>query len=115
MNNTEIAWAAGFFDGEGCSSSRANGRGSRNHPSLHVSQNNRDTLERFQAAVGGVGAIYERNNGRHFDWQAQTKESTKKAMEALWPYLGQHKKNQYMNAMLDYLDVVQPYPPRNTQ
>lgn len=55
--NLEIAWAAGFFDGEGntcchhgvCGFSFA----------MSVSQVNRDNLFRFQKAVGGLGTIYE--------------------------------------------------------
>jgi len=49
----ELAWAAGFFDGEGhCSANRGG------YVSIMVSQRHREPLERFQAAFA-VGKIYE--------------------------------------------------------
>ena len=49
----ELAWASGFFDGEGhC----GNGRG--DYVQIMVTQRHREPLERFQGAFG-VGRIYE--------------------------------------------------------
>ena len=58
--NTETAWAAGFFDGEGCVSSTVsrNGKGYR-YAQINVSigQVHREVLDRFCVAVG-MGKVY---------------------------------------------------------
>ena len=61
---TEIAWAAGFFDGEGCTYAN-HVKNPRSFPNLGVrikiGQTGGDEaaaiLERFRAAVGGVGKV----------------------------------------------------------
>jgi hypothetical protein len=53
----EIVWAAGFFDGEGCTHSRGGG-----YPAITISQREREPLERFQSAVAG-GVIYVADRG----------------------------------------------------
>lgn len=61
MNNTELAWAAGFFDGEGSVSLIWTTHTTNTNPwwNLKVTVTNcdRPSLERFVAAVG-VGRIY---------------------------------------------------------
>lgn len=69
-NREELAWAAGFFDGEGhVRSCMTNTRGGRVQPYrdwfLSISQVHPAVLERFRAAVGGIGTIggpYKRKN-----------------------------------------------------
>ncbi len=57
MNKTLIAWAAGFFDGEGHIETRK----ATGHISLHVTQKDKYVLEVFKCAVGGVGHVYTYN------------------------------------------------------
>lgn len=55
MSDTEYAWCAGFFDGEGCVGSQ---RVNRNfYPYATIGQVDRWVLDRFQKAVG-VGKVY---------------------------------------------------------
>jgi hypothetical protein len=54
FDREELSWAAGFFDGEGCFSF-TDGAG---YASVAVGQVQREPLERFMAAVGGLGKIY---------------------------------------------------------
>lgn len=103
---TELAWAAGFFDGEG---SAFFGQGNRGKNSagrltyttlkLDVTQTELAPLERFRTAVGGIGSIYGpyRNKTSKKDyWRFMVYgyEKYKSVMEQLWPYLGQTKRNQ---------------------
>ncbi len=65
-SDTERAWAAGFFDGEGNVSQK--GR-------VQISSTERDLLVRFDAAVGGLGHIYgpyqqAGNRQPHFSYRA---------------------------------------------
>src|SRR4051812_21758080 len=60
-NREQLAWAAGFYDGEGCTGlhqkrSGLNRRGAQ--ISCGVNQKYRDILEKFQAIIGGAGHIY---------------------------------------------------------
>ena len=50
----DLAWAAGFFDGEGCFSYTDRAA----YASVSISQVERGPLERFQGAVGNLGKIY---------------------------------------------------------
>ena len=99
--DTERAWAAGFFDGEGSSClTTPNGRQRRN-VKICITQNDPEVLERFCAAVGhgAVRGPYERG-GRNPYWQynAFGLERCDEIMGRLWPYLGSLKKAQYEKA-----------------
>jgi len=62
-NREELAWAAGFFDGEGSFS--------WTEPAAFgcavINQTNRESLERFKGAVAGLGKIYGPYEPRHKD------------------------------------------------
>ncbi len=60
---TEIAWAAGFFDGEGTTFPLHAKYKSKTYPTIRMAvaqagDHALPLLERFQAAVGGIGKIY---------------------------------------------------------
>jgi hypothetical protein len=93
---TELAWAAGFFDGEG-STCLCN-----NSLRLQVSQNELEPLERFRVAVG-VGKINRRwrTNGFKDRWNYMYwvgGANAKTALDLLWPYLSSIKRRQALKA-----------------
>ena len=98
-----LAWAAGFFDGEGSTmATRRRGR-SRTPPRLSITQVDRRSLFRFQGAVGGLGHIskpFRRRNkvtGRlsvQSVWRLTTRAHTEVVLGLLWPWLGEAKKEQ---------------------
>lgn len=95
---TELAWAAGFFDGEGYVSISFS-KGTR-WPSivLGITQHNRETLERFSAAVGR-GKIYgPRRSGKgelvRYDLHVGGIDGVTAVLLALSPYLSSPKRNQ---------------------
>jgi len=62
LDTHELAWAAGFFDGEGHvsviqSTPRPRDTRSYFHPALVVTQGDPGPLERFRAAVCGIGKV----------------------------------------------------------
>lgn len=66
--NTELAWAAGFFDGEGCSGIAWHKNENRYRMRIMLSQSSSpETLQRFQRAVGGLGKISGPYTKRHFN------------------------------------------------
>jgi hypothetical protein len=56
-NKIELAWAAGFYDGEGCIYCHHYGNKEKFVPRFSVSQNRKEPLFRFQKAVGGCGRV----------------------------------------------------------
>ena len=91
----ELAWAAGFFDGEGTTSYLK--KGSWMGPRMSVAQNNPETLERFQLAVQ-CGKIYEHTTRKGmYSWNCQKKEDVEKVLNMLWPFLSNQKKEQALS------------------
>jgi hypothetical protein len=100
MSDIELAWAAGFFDGEGTTCCVID---KNRHISLSVSQKERDPLERFQSAVG-LGSIYGPSTSQKAPWRFSTGklEDVKIIMRSLWPYLCGSKKTQFIRALEKY-------------
>lgn len=114
-NTTELAWAAGFVDGEGCfvANSRARRKGSVPYRSLNllISQaGDGETLFdppyalfRFKAAVG-VGRIYGPYRNRRdrpiFRYQVSGLEQAQHVIAVLWPFLSPVKRGQAKQALL---------------
>jgi hypothetical protein len=103
----ELAWAAGFFDGEGSTYlTRTSHRADWTHVNLGVAQVERGPLERFQRAVGGriVGPYMNGNyKGRErakpiWKWTCAGFPA-KAVLRLLWPYLSEPKKAQAQRAL----------------
>lgn len=95
----ELAWAAGFFDGEGTVSWAKNVHG-RGTFTIKISQLDTETLDRFRAAVGTgtIGGPYpngKRNNGAAYIYQwRQSGPLGVDAFNAIRPYLSSIKRKQ---------------------
>lgn len=93
--DTERAWAAGFFDGEGHFTI-----GSGKYLRLVVVQTETTTLERFQRATGGYGHIYLRSNNQPAKWkqgwsfQLNALGDVTYAVNLLWEFLSHPKRQQ---------------------
>lgn len=99
--NTEIelAWAAGFYDGEGSLSTIKPAGTCINYAlTMEVSQVDRRPLERFHNAVGNIGKIVllksKRPNCSPIHRLTLTRKNAEKVIELLWPYLSDPKKEQ---------------------
>jgi hypothetical protein len=95
----ELAWAAGFFDGEGCTKLQNNfSRHGKNYPNIAVSitQYHSEVLERFRLAVGtgSVYGPYPRAEGKQAWAFGAWGEKAEAVVDALWPYLGSVKREQ---------------------
>lgn len=96
----ELAWAAGFYDGEGCTSvHRTNG----NHNlRISIQQIDPRPLQRFLNAIegGNLGGPYK-SPSRKTSWSAQwhyylTGVKALGALGKLWPYLSEPKQEQIL-------------------
>jgi hypothetical protein len=114
MNLKELAWAAGFFDGEGHIGA---GRSSLHFDRpkirpyaivyLKIGQTDRRPLDRFRDAVG-CGAVrgpykYNRpNNKPIWVWQVGRFERVQATVAMLWRFLSEPKRLQALNALKCY-------------
>jgi hypothetical protein len=97
----ELAWAAGFFDGDGCF-----GYTPRTGICVAIGQRDRDVLDRFLriAGVGKVYGPYERTSGglggeRLFQYRAQGFEKTQAIAALLWFKLDAAKRAQAIDVL----------------
>jgi len=101
---TELAWAAGFFDGEGTICHRIDKRPGR-APCLqfHMEQVDPRPLVRFAAAVGWEGGMSQRaprGGGRQAIYRiAMGHAAAVRTMQLLWPYLSEPKREQLLAAI----------------
>ena len=111
VTREQLAWAAGFFDGEGyvgCAPSTL-------QLTLSVGQSGSPALlERVQAALGGLGSIggpygpYPTKVSRKPVWRLQLNgyEKVQGAIALLWEWLGPVKRAQAKQALL----LAQTFP-----
>ena len=108
----ELAWAAGFFDGEGSVRAKWNMKGPRRNRAIHaiVGQREREPLDRFQAAVG-VGKVYgpsytqTRDGKPMWRWETGNRDYVHLVCWLLWPYLCSTKRNQFDNTFARYHEM----------
>jgi hypothetical protein len=107
MNEIDIAWAAGFFDGEGCISFRPNNGGKNPFIRISINQNadNREVLDKFIRIVG-VGKVYgPYGRGRNKDvcsMYVGKYEHTQYIIALLWKHMSTCKRVQAKQAILRY-------------
>jgi|SRR5665213_3450991 len=111
INRDEIIWAAGFFDGEGCAGAYKNRRSMI--PMISVSQVDREVLDRFQAAVGGLGKVRGPYiNGQAtklFQFRTTKCEAVKAIVEMLIPFLSTIKRTQCQTMLEKYEDYYSTF------
>ncbi len=100
LDTHQLAWAAGFFDGEGSTYLGHHGKQRYPTPCADVSQIHAEVLHRFLEAVGGIGSVRVRpdkhESRRHQMWSYQTRNwrDTQTILTLLWPYLASQKREQ---------------------
>lgn len=94
----ELAWAAGFFDGEGSTTIQ----GTPRSPCLTVklSQVDPRPIRRFFAAIGELGHLngpYEQKaeRGQPYYWWAANGRYAEAVIGLLWPFLSEPKREQW--------------------
>jgi hypothetical protein len=105
----ELAWAAGFFDGEGTigsyTSASQSGLGNpKRYIALKVTQVDKRPLFRFQAAMG-IGTIHaHRPAGRGIihTLEVQGLQNTQVIVAKIWPWLSEPKRLQIVEAFTRY-------------
>lgn len=99
MNKSELAWCAGFFDGEGWIST------TMDYPRIEVAQVHVEPLERLQQAlnVGVISGPHKQTNPNsqdYYAWNVNGFERCQYVICCLWPYLCSIKKGDAKRQML---------------
>jgi hypothetical protein len=112
--SVDLAWAAGFYDGEGSFGIYVYERDgySHRHTRLTVGQSGDcRTLERFRDAVG-VGKIvgpykfkHYPGSKPHYTYKVQRYTDAIAVLKKLWPYMSEPKREQVLAAEPNFLKV----------
>jgi hypothetical protein len=101
----DLQWAAGFFSGEGTSCAnlrypRVKGKQYKyGEVRLTCAQKNGKTLEKFHAALGGLGSIHHARSTPNCPWRwSAAGKSGQLAAMLMFPYLSHEKRWQYLRA-----------------
>lgn len=100
----EIAWAAGFFDGEATTSYSPTAKATR----IQISQKDPELLYRFAAAVGFgvVRGPYRNGKGFVYQYRLSNRPDVQAVIHKLWPFLGTAKREQATRARVAPLASV---------
>jgi len=104
LDFARLAWAAGFFDGEGTTIARSDAR-RPDYFQLEVSvpQSGPDgvpeVMRKFQGAMLGVGRIDPQPGGRMHKWCAGGRATAELSLALMWPWLGPVKRAQAVGAI----------------
>jgi hypothetical protein len=110
---TELAWAAGFFDGEGYVGCSQRARDNCRSISCSITQSSYTddvptVLARFQRIVG-IGNIYKKSTAEQYKpryaWSVQTIHDVEVVYSLLSEYLDEVKEEQFMNAIKEYIQL----------
>lgn len=98
VSSTDIAWAAGFFDGEGTTSILKTQRDKYSYIRMGLSQKLHECLDRFYTIVQ-LGKIYKSNTRDIRSWNCYKQGEVEQVLNLLWPYLSEVKKQQALLAL----------------
>lgn len=115
-NREQLAWAAGFFDGEGCvlktyeNPPRKDGRQAA-AIQVSIGQSGiygHELLRRFAIAVGLPGNLYgprppaKNQKLVRYQWEVNGFEKVQAVAAMLWPWLGRVKRAQFGKILAAY-------------
>jgi hypothetical protein len=107
INTNDIAWCAGFFDGEGTTFTSS---GTNSYIVLSITQNDPAVLEKFSKTTG-MGKIYgpyPRPNGNPFyTYKLERWADVQYVVALMWKFLGDIKRKQAISALSR---AIKPHP-----
>lgn len=99
---SEIAWAAGLFEGEGCFAVCTSQKGYKQRVA-QLAMTDKDVVERFHVILG-VGSVCKyrpSHNGIKalYVWKTGSAETVQHVVAVLWNHLGQRRKEQAIKVL----------------
>jgi hypothetical protein len=116
-NSEELAWAAGFFDGEGSIGTYPAGRYGKPRIDISLSQTDPQVLERFRNVLS-VGKVYGPYNQKNINanpywmYMTSTSKSTKIVVDKLIDFVSPIKRQQMIEATDKYDMLNAAYVPK---
>ena len=105
MNREELAWAAGFYDGEGCCGVWQHGGTNHNKTlGISITQMRKEPLERFETAMKHLGKIYRKKKTLIYRFQSHRFERVQMIVALMWNWLSAPKKEQITRSFAAYLN-----------
>ena len=105
VDTTELAWAAGVYDGEGSASTYLpRARKSRVRQMAVYQRGDQmppPLLFRFRQAIGDIGLIHGPARGSLYQWHSKRHVVVDEASTLLWPWLSAVKREQLDRAAAD--------------
>lgn len=111
MQQIDIAWAAGFYEGEGHLSYRTGNGG----PLVVINQCNKEPLDKLQALFGGqVYGPKKVKGGRQdvYIWNLTKHTESRSFIYSIFPYLSDKKQKDTLDKIdryADYLEINRAY------
>lgn len=104
LSREDVAWAAGFFDGEGNVRNSAKASGSKFVMfGLGLDQNDPELLYRFRD-IFGCGAVRARNGRKCHQYTITKFEDAQFVAACMWPWLSVRRKEQISSALVAVAD-----------
>lgn len=99
MDDTDFAWACGFFEGEGCIYAGRKGPRGSSRPSrrLCLNSTDRDVLERFHriVGIGKIGKVHEVPGRKPiWQWYVYRRADIVALLDRMEPQLGARRLEQ---------------------
>ena len=114
MNREELAWAGGFFSGEGYTGLSRMTKKNRSHykkyPAMTICQTgDGEELYRFNSAIMNLGKVrgpygpYSTTRKSYYQLAITSFEKVQAVVAMLWPFLSSAKQTQARGVLKDYL------------
>lgn len=111
-SETDVAWVAGFYSGEGCTHVQTRRRATtRYYVNVTIGNTDLECLERCRAVIGGeiYGPTEQPNRKPIFMLKIGARADVERALSRLEPYLSGEKRDQAQRA-LNFVRDNQPPP-----
>ena len=104
---TDIVWAAGLFEGEGCIAQHTKGSGYRK---LVISMTDSDVMERFVDVVGygNLRGPYNYNTGYkpYWRWEIVKSKEVLRILKMFLPHLGKRRSEKAIEAINHLNEII---------
>ncbi len=94
---SEFAWCAGFFDGEGSTTILKAQRDKYAYVRMNLPQKDRRVLDKFHSIMK-VGNIYKAKTREMHSLDIYKRQDVEDTLNKMWPYLSETKKEQAIKA-----------------
>ena len=102
MDGSEMMWAAGLFEGEGCISSWRRKDTHTPQLTMNLTSTDEDVVRRFHGivGVGSVGGPHDRGYKPTWSWRTSGFPSSQAVVAMLWDGLGKRRKARAKELLL---------------